>query len=80
MSVFPDGVDVQRSRDSRTASVVAPTSPAARAVLTMRAQRGSRSSGAADAPTVSHVALITTTMAVSTAVLAMASVIAASVS
>src|SRR6266700_3777972 len=61
-----------------TASAVAPTSAAASAALTTWAVRGSRSNGAIDAPATSHVVQITMIIAVSTAIFAAASVVAAS--
>src|SRR3989442_1591475 len=53
-------------------------SPRARAALTRRARRGSRNNCASDVPVTSHVAQITTIIAVSTEILAAASIIASS--
>src|SRR5256885_12122157 len=57
-----------------TASGVAPTRATASAALTTRARPESRSNGAIDVPATSHVAQIAMIIAVSTAILAAASV------
>src|SRR5260370_23150059 len=57
-----------------TASAVAPTRASASAAFATRARPGSRSNGAIDVPATSHIAQIAIIIAVSTAILAAASV------
>src|SRR5256885_17256679 len=61
-----------------TASGVAPTRATASAALTTRARPESRSNGAIDVPATSHIAQIAMIIAVSTAILAAASVVVSS--
>src|ERR1051326_4258907 len=70
--------EVTAYTECNTASAVAPTSPTASAALRRRARRGWRSNGAIAVPANSHVAQITMIITVSTAILAAASVVAAS--